>query len=92
MHQPARLQRLPSDEDVFGAILSTAYWVILSTAYWVVLSTAYWVGALDTAHWVGALDTLCERPDSFDDKQSQIAERKTGYGWGPGDHSIEAVQ
>jgi hypothetical protein len=29
--------------------------------------------------------------DTFNDKQSQIAERKTGDGRGPGDHSREAV-
>jgi len=28
--------------------------------------------------------------DTFNDKQSQIAERKTGDGRGPGDHSSEA--
>jgi len=32
-----------------------------------------------------------ERPDTFNDKQSQIAERKTGNGRGPGNHSREAV-
>jgi hypothetical protein len=32
-----------------------------------------------------------ERPDTFNDKQSQIAERKTGNGRGPGNHSQEAV-
>jgi hypothetical protein len=32
-----------------------------------------------------------ERPDTFNDKQSQIAERKTGDGRGPGNHSREAV-
>jgi hypothetical protein len=31
-----------------------------------------------------------EEIDSFNDKQSQIAERKTGDGRGPGDHSSEA--
>ena len=28
--------------------------------------------------------------DMFCDRQSQIAERKTGDGWGAGDHSREA--
>jgi hypothetical protein len=32
-----------------------------------------------------------EETDTFNDKQSQIAERKTGGGRGPGDHSKEAV-
>jgi hypothetical protein len=32
-----------------------------------------------------------ERPDTFNDKQSQIAERKTGTRRGPGNHSREAV-
>jgi len=32
-----------------------------------------------------------ERPDTFNDKQSQIAERKTGNGQGPGNHSREVV-
>jgi len=31
------------------------------------------------------------RPNTFIDKQSQIAERKTGNGRGPGNHSREAV-
>jgi hypothetical protein len=30
------------------------------------------------------------RPNTFNDKQSQIAERKTGNGRGPGNHSNEA--
>ena len=30
--------------------------------------------------------------DTFNDKQSQIAERKTGGGRGPGDRSKEAVE
>ena len=30
------------------------------------------------------------RPNTFIDKQSQIAERKTGNGRGPGNHSNEA--
>jgi hypothetical protein len=32
----------------------------------------------------------CREIDTFNDKQSQIAERKTGDGRGPGDHSSEA--
>jgi len=40
--------------------------------------------------------SLCRRPlyernDTFHDKQSQIAERKTGDGRGPGDCSKEAA-
>jgi hypothetical protein len=31
-----------------------------------------------------------ERIGTFNDKQSQITERKTGDGRGPGDHSSEA--
>jgi hypothetical protein len=33
-----------------------------------------------------------KRPNTFNDKQSQIAERKTGNGRGPGNHSHEAVE
>jgi hypothetical protein len=32
-----------------------------------------------------------EKPNTFNDKQSQIAERKTGNGREPGNHSREAV-
>ena len=35
--------------------------------------------------------SLSEKEDTFDDKQSQIAERKTGDGRGPGDCSKEAA-
>jgi len=38
----------------------------------------------------GEVDTCSRETDTFNDKQSQIAERKTGDGRGPGDHSREA--
>jgi len=34
---------------------------------------------------------VTERPDTFNDKQSQIAERKTGNGRGPGNQSLTAA-
>jgi hypothetical protein len=37
-----------------------------------------------------AVLNLRREADTFNDKQSQIAERKTGDGRGPGDHSREA--
>jgi hypothetical protein len=45
---------------------------------------------------VGSRRAASSRIEKFLDmretsKQSEIAERKTGDGWGPGDHSIEAV-
>ena len=43
-----------------------------------------------TPHDLGHRGLTDTETDTFNDKQSQIAERKTGDGRGPGDHSREA--
>ena len=50
--------------------------------------------AVSSRKWFARVlcDAVHRETDTFNDKQSQIAERKTGDGRGPGDHSREAVR
>ena len=47
-------------------------------------------GERDVLERVLGLERVHLETDTFNDKQSQTAERKTGDGRGPGDHSSEA--